>query len=160
MGAETNVNSINYSDQREFDIFFASAFDKYDRNKDGKIDYNEFQPLVNEMCQLITKKYGYGPTVDKIKQAWNTMDSNKSGFITRREFSAKAKNDVENILSQFGSGVQPGYAPQPGHVPQPCHVPQPVFGPQPGYSSHGQSGYSSHGQSGYSSHGHSQQKKW
>ena len=169
MGAQANVKSINYGDQKEFDRFFATAFDKYDKNKDGKIDYNEFQPLVNEMCQLITQKYGYGPTVDKIRQAWNTMDKNKSGFITRQEFSAKAKREVEAILSQPqpGQGAQPGYGPQPGNIPQPGYGPQPGNIPQPGYSSHGHSGYSSHGQSGYSSHGYGphsgfppQQQKW
>ena len=108
MGAQVNYSTVNYQDQREFDRFFATAFDKYDRNRDGKIDYKEFQPLVNEMCQLITKKYGAGATVDKIKQAWYAMDTNKSGYITRQEFSTRAKREVERILSQ------PGHA-QPGH---------------------------------------------
>ena len=120
MGAKVNVNSINYSDQREFDRFFATAFDKYDRNRDGKIDYKEFQPLVNEMCQIISQKYGYGPTVDKIKQAWYAMDTNRSGYITRQEFSTKAKREVERILRQPGS--QPGYGAhgygaQQGYIP-------------------------------------------
>ena len=107
MGAQVNYNTINYRDQQQFDYFFATAFDKYDRNRDGRIDYNEFQPLVNEMCQLITQKYGYGPTVDKIRQAWYSMDKNRSGYITRQEFSTKAKREVERILSQPGYGAQP-----------------------------------------------------
>ena len=123
-----NVNSVNYRDQSEFDRFFATAFDKYDRNRDGKLDYREFQPLVNEMCQLITKKYGSGATVDKIRQAWYAMDTNRSGTITRQEFSAKAKREVERILSQPGYGAQPGYG--PGHAPQ-HHGPQPGYGVQP-----------------------------
>ena len=128
MGANVNVNTVNYKDQREFDRFFATAFDKYDRNRDGKLDYREFQPLVNEMCQLITKKYGSGATVDKIRQAWNAMDTNRSGTITRQEFSTKAKREVERILSQPGYGAQPGYG--PGQVPQ-HHGPQPGYGVQP-----------------------------
>ena len=111
MGATVNTKTINYQDQKEFDRFFATAFDKYDRNRDGKIDYREFQPLVNEMCQLITKKYGAGATVDKIKQAWYAMDTNRSGTITRQEFSTKAKREIERILSQPGYGAQPGYGP-------------------------------------------------
>ena len=67
MGATVNYSTINYRDQQQFDYFFATAFDKYDRNRDGRIDYNEFQPLINDMCQMITQKYGYGPTVDKIQ---------------------------------------------------------------------------------------------
>ena len=66
MGAQVNYSTINYRDQQQFDYFFATAFDKYDRNRDGRIDYNEFQPLVNEMCQIIAQKYGTGPTLDKI----------------------------------------------------------------------------------------------
>ena len=109
MGVNVNYSGINYRDQREFDYFFATAFDRYDRNRDGRIDYNEFQPLVNDMCQMITQKYGYGPTVDKIRQAWYAMDFNRSGYITRQEFSTKAKYEVERILSQPGYGAQPGY---------------------------------------------------
>ena len=128
MGATVNYNTINYRDQQQFNNFFATAFNKYDRNRDGKIDYNEFQPLINEMCQMITQKYGYGPTVDKIRQAWSTMDTNRSGYITRQEFSTKAKREVERILSQpqTGYGVQPGYG-------VPHHVAQPQYGPHPGY---------------------------
>ena len=138
MGAQVNYNTINYRDQQQFDYFFATAFDKYDRNRDGKIDYREFQPLVNEMCQLITQKYGYGPNIEKIKQAWYAMDTNRSGYITRQEFSTRAKREVERILSQPGyTGAQPGYG-QPGYAQpgygQPGYV-QPGLGPhhQPGY---------------------------
>ena len=138
MGAQVNVN---YRDQQQFDRFFANAFDKYDRNRDGRIDYNEFQPLVNEMCQLIAQKYGNSPTVDKIRQAWYTMDSNRSGYITRQEFSTKAKREVERILSQpntaqAGYGHQPGYG-APHHGVQPGYGAQPGYGVQPGYGAHG-----------------------
>ena len=125
MGSTVNYNTINYRDQQQFDYFFATAFDKYDRNRDGKIDYKEFQPLINEMCTLITQKYGYGPNIEKIKQAWYAMDTNKSGYITRQEFSTRAKREVERILSQPGYGAQTGHV-QPGHGVQPGYV-------QPGY---------------------------
>ena len=125
MGVNVNYSTIGYRDQQQFDYFFATAFDKYDRNRDGKIDYREFQPLVNEMCQLITQKYGYGPTVEKIKQAWYAMDTNRSGYITRQEFSTRAKYEVERILSQPSYGAQPGYGARPG------------YGAQPGYGAPG-----------------------
>ena len=114
-------------------------FDRYDRNRDGRIDYNEFQPLVNDMCQMITQKYGYGPTVDKIRQAWYTMDFNRSGYITRQEFSQKAKYELERILSQPGH-AQPGYGAQPAYgAPHHAHgYAQPGYGPQPGYVAPGQ----------------------
>ena len=139
MGINVNYNTINYRDQQQFDYFFATAFDRYDRNRDGRIDYNEFQPLVNDMCQMITQKYGYGPTVDKIRQAWYTMDFNRSGYITRQEFSQKAKYELERILSQPGH-AQPGYGVQPAYgAPHHAHgYAQPGYGPQPGYAAPGQ----------------------
>ncbi len=121
MGATINTQTINYRDQQYFNQFFATSFDKYDRNRDGKIDYREFQPLVNDMCQQIIQRYGNGPTVDKIKQAWYAMDSNRSGYITRQEFTTKAKREIERILSQ-PNYVQPGYGHQAqgyGHYAQP-----------------------------------------
>ena len=129
MGVNVNYSTIGYRDQQQFDYFFATAFDKYDRNRDGKIDYNEFQPLVNEMCQLIIRKYGNGPTVDKIRQAWSAMDFNRSGYITRQEFSTRAKYELERILSQPNYGPQAGYGAQPGYG-APGYV-------APGYGAHG-----------------------
>ena len=121
MGATINTQTINYRDQQYFNQFFATSFDKYDRNRDGKIDYREFQPLINDMCQQIVQRYGNGPTVDKIKQAWYAMDTNRSGYITRQEFTTKAKREIERILSQ-PNYVQPGYGHQAqgyGHYAQP-----------------------------------------
>ena len=163
MGANVHVGTT-YQNQTEFDRFFATAFDKYDRNRDGRIDYNEYQPLINEMCSIIQRKYGSGPTLDKIRQAWLSLDKDKSGYITRAEFSTRAKKEIERVLSQAGG--QPGYG-QPGHVQpgygQPGHV-QPGYG-QPGYGQPGhvqpgyvQPGYGAHGPQGYGQpgyhHGH------
>ena len=144
MGATINVNSINYRDQAYFNQFFATSFDRYDRNRDGKIDYREFQPLVNEMCNMIIQRYGNGPTVDKIRQAWYAMDINRSGYITRQEFSTKAKREVERILSQPNYGYGQQYPPQqmPPHMAHPQYGPphqafMPAHGPmQYGYGPH------------------------
>ena len=125
MGATVNVNSINYRDQAYFNQFFATSFDRYDRNRDGRIDYREFQPLVNEMCNMIIQRYGNGPTVDKIRQAWYAMDINRSGYITRQEFSTKAKREVERILSQPNYGYGQQYPPQQ----MPPHMAHPQYGP-------------------------------
>ena len=115
MGANVDYSTINYRDQQQFDYFFATAFDRYDRNRDGRIDYREFQPLINDMCNMIIQKYGNGPTVDKIRQAWYAMDRNQSGYITRQEFTTKARYEVERILSQPNYGPQAGYGAQPGY---------------------------------------------
>ena len=134
MGSTVNHTTINYQDQQYFNQFFATSFDKYDRNRDGKIDYNEFQPLINDMCQKIIQKYGNGPTVDKIRQAWYAMDTNRSGYITRQEFSTKAKREIERILSQ------PNYAPQPMNP----HMAHPMQ-PHQVYPQHGPMNYGPHG---------------
>ena len=117
MGVDFDYRLVDYRSQAEFDYFFATAFDRYDTNHDGVIDYAEFQPLINDMCQIITKRYGYGPTVDKIRAAWSALDFNKSGYITRNEFSYRARYELERILTQ------PDYIPL-GYVPYgPAYVP-------------------------------------
>ena len=155
MGVNVHYGT-DYQNQAEFDRFFATAFDKYDRNRDGRIDYNEYQPLINDMCMMIQRKYGTGPTLDKIRQAWMSLDKDRSGFITRAEFSTRAKREIERILTQQG-GVG-GARPQPGYG-QPGYV-QPGYGQQgygkPGY---GQQGYvqPGYGQQGYGQQGYGQQ---
>ena len=122
MGVDFDYRTIDYRSQAEFDYFFATAFDRYDTNGDGVIDYAEFQPLINDMCQIITKRYGYGPTVDKIRAAWSALDFNKSGYITRNEFSYRARYELERILTQ------PDYIPL-GYVPYgPAYVPPAYLG--------------------------------
>ena len=158
-----------YQNQNEFNNFFVSTFDKYDRNRDGKLDRTEFQPLINEMCQTVQQRYGSGPTLDKIRQAWMTLDRDNSGFITRDEFSRRARAEVERILNDPGYNPQgynpqgygqpgysqPGYG-QPGFGPH-GFGPHGGFGPQPGY---GQPGYGQQGygpQPGYGQQGYGQQ---
>ena len=112
MGVNTYYG-YDYQNQTEFDRFFATAFDRYDRNRDGKIDYNEYQPLINDMCAMIQSKYGTGPTLDKIRQAWMSLDRDRSGYITREEFSIRAKKEMVRILGEQGGYNQHGY-PQGG----------------------------------------------
>ena len=144
-----------YQNQNQFNQYFGSTFDKYDRNRDGRLDRTEFQPLINDMCNQIQQSYGSGPTLDKIRQAWMTLDRDGSGFITREEFSNRARAEVERILnspSQGGYG-QPGYG-QPGYG-------QPGFGQQgfgqqgfgqPGFGPHGFGPHGGFGQPGYGPH--------
>ena len=134
MGVSFDYRTINYSSQAEFDYFFATAFDRYDVNRDGVIDYAEFQPLINDMCQIITQRYGYGPTVDKIRAAWSALDFNRSGYITRNEFSYRARYELERILTQ-PDYIPPGYVPAAygvyGYNPYPTPVYVPPCYPQP-----------------------------
>ena len=156
MGVEVNYGNA-YQNQDEFDRFFATAFDRYDVNRDGKIDYNEYQPLINDMCSLIQRKYGTGPTLDKIRQAWMSLDRDNSGYITRYEFSRRAKEEVERILAQSGGYGAQGYG-QAGYGRQGYGAQgygQAGYG-QPGYGAqgYGQGGY---GQPGYGQPGYAQQ---
>ena len=171
-----NVHYGNeYRNQSEFDRFFATAFDRYDRNRDGRIDYNEYQPLINDMCNMIQQKYGSGPTLDKIRQAWMSLDRDNSGFITRHEFSTRAKREVERILAQQGGAGygqqgygQPGYGQQgygqPGYG-QPGYGQPGYGGPHGGFGPHGgyppqhipPSGQAGYGQGGYGQPGYPQQ---
>ena len=73
MRVDLNYRTINYHNQTEFYYFFPTAVDRFDRNRDGVIDYNEFQPLINSICQMSTQRYRYGPTVDKIRAAWRWL---------------------------------------------------------------------------------------
>ena len=167
MGVEFNYG-YQYQNQAEFDRFFATAFDRYDVNRDGKIDYNEYQPLINDMCAIIQRKYGSGPTLDKIRQAWMSLDRDRSGYITRHEFSIRAKREVERILAQSGYGQQgygqqgygaqgygqAGYAQQPGYGQQLGYGQQGYGQPGYGQGGYGQQGY---GQPGYGQGGYAQQ---
>ena len=158
MGVQVHYGN-EYQNQTEFDRFFATAFDRYDRNRDGKIDYNEYQPLINDMCMMIQRKYGTGPTLDKIRQAWMSLDKDRSGYITRHEFSTRAKQEVERILAQQNQpGYQPGYQ-QPGYQQPGYQQPgyqQPGY-QQPGYQQHGHHGGHHHKQQGYGSQGYGNQ---
>ena len=66
MGVDVNYRTIDYRNQAEFDYFFATAFDRYDRNRDGVIDYHEFQPLINDMCQMVQRKYDILPEMNLV----------------------------------------------------------------------------------------------
>ena len=154
-----NVHYGNeYQNQSEFDRFFATAFDKYDKNRDGRIDQREFQPLINDMCSMIQKKYGSGPTLDKIRQAWMSLDKDRSGFITRTEFSTRAKKEVENILKQQGGQGygQQGYG-QQGYGHQ-GYGQQQAYGPHGGYNQ--QQAYGVHGPHGHHQQGYPQQQAY
>ena len=113
------------------------------------------------MCNMIQKKYGSGPTLDKIRQAWMSLDRDNSGYITRQEFSTRAKQEIERILSQPGQAGygqqgygQPGYGQQgygqPGYGQQGYGQQHHAHGPHGGY---GQAGY---GQAGYGQQGYGQ----
>ena len=156
MGVNVHYGN-DYRNQSEFDRFFATAFDKYDRNRDGRIDYNEYQPLINDMCNMIQQKYGSGPTLDKIRQAWMSLDRDNSGYITRQEFSTRAKQEIERILSQPGQAGygQQGYG-QAGYGQQHGHGPHGGYGQQGyGQGGYGQPGYiPPSGQAGYGQQGY------
>ena len=85
------------------------------------------------------------------------MDFNRSGYITRHEFSTRAKYEIERILTQpdyvpppsaSGPYVVPPYPPQPHYGSPPAYPPH--YGPPPAYPPHyGAPGYGAPGYGGY-----------
>ena len=111
MGNELQrMQGRNYNDRTQFNNYFQSEFDKYDRNHDGKIDQNEFMPMVNDMCNKINAEYGqYDPNIaNKIRQAWQSIDKDGSGYITKDEFTTQAQRKLQQILNSSGYGGQQG----------------------------------------------------
>ena len=170
MGVNVHYGN-DYRDQSQFDQFFATAFDKYDRNRDGVIDHNEFQPLINDMCAMVQQKYGSGPTLDKIRQAWYQLDKDGSGYITRQEFSTRARREVERILASDAGYGQQGYGQQgygqqgygqqgygqQGYPPHGGYGPHGGYPPQQGYGQQGYPPQQGYGQQGYGQQGYGQQ---
>ena len=111
MGNELQrMQGRNYNDRTQFNNYFQSEFDKYDRNHDGRIDQNEFMPMVNDMCNKINAEYGqYDPNIaNKIRQAWQSIDKDGSGYITKDEFTTQAQRKLQQILNSSGYGGQQG----------------------------------------------------
>ena len=109
MGANFDYNSINYRNQSEVDTFLSTTFDRYDRNRDGVIDYREFQLMKDDIYQMITRKYGYGPTADKLRAALPALNVERGKYITRNEFIYKAKYEVQNLLTSLNYTSGGGY---------------------------------------------------
>ena len=126
MGANFDYTSINYRDQREVDNFLLTTFDRYDRNRDGVLDYTEFQIMKDDLYQTINKRYGYGPTGDKLRAFLPALDIKRGNYITRSEFMYRAKNEVLKIFTSLNytsggyySGMSGIYGPPPPPPPPP-----------------------------------------
>lgn len=59
------------------------AFNKYDKDHNGTIEYDEYVTMTNE----IFKYHAYGPAEKEIKEVFDQADRiNKDGRITKEEF--------------------------------------------------------------------------
>ena len=43
--------------------------------------------MINDICQIITRPYVYGPKVDEIRAAWSALDFKRIWYITRNKLS-------------------------------------------------------------------------
>ena len=63
----------------------SEAFEMFDRNKDGKIDFNEFKETWNYI--------GLKADDDELRRIFDQFDTNKDGLISDAEF-------IEAILEE------------------------------------------------------------
>ena len=81
-------------DQVAFDKAFEESFNHYDKNKDGIIDfieYNEF--LQNFLARMGRKCYN----IANMEMQWERADKDKNGEITKEEF----KKEFTKRMKEF-----------------------------------------------------------
>ena len=82
------------SNEKEFNRVFEETFDEYDKNKDGVIDfieYNEF--LQNFLARMGRKCYN----IANMEMQWERADKDKNGEITKEEF----KKEFTKRMKEF-----------------------------------------------------------
>ena len=82
--------------QAAFDKAFEETFNNYDKNKDGIIDfveYNEF--LQNFLARMGRKCYNIANTT----MQWERADKDKNGEITKEEF----KKEFTKRMNEFAN---------------------------------------------------------
>lgn len=62
---------------------FRVAFDKYDADGSGEIEFDEFSDMVQELLKIPS---GHELPYDRLMTMWRTADMNQKGFLDFREF--------------------------------------------------------------------------
>ena len=91
---QTLISRQNYRQSRKF---FAMMFDIYDRNHDGKLDFNEYIYALSALTGANRLR--------TIETLYNFFDRNNQGYITRQEFNARKKLAAQ-FLGQYKTGIQ------------------------------------------------------
>ena len=81
--------------EKVYEDFMSEYWDKYDVNKDGKLDKSEFKTFITDIYMDVLSQQNGGIAVDKtmlqtkidseFEQIFNDFDSDRNGFITKDE---------------------------------------------------------------------------
>ena len=82
------------ADPKRFNEKFETLFSKYDKNRDGTIEFNEYQEFMKEML-IGMGRTKIQPTL--IYSYFERADSDKSGQIEKEEF----RKEVKKRLREF-----------------------------------------------------------
>ena len=82
------------NDQDKFDDKFEEVFVKYDKNKDGKINYVEYGAFINDFFEAMgRKKPSYNADVTFFSRA----DKDRDGAIDKEEFKVDFKKRMNRL---------------------------------------------------------------
>ena len=84
-------NKINNA-RKTYGLDLSEAFASFDKNHDGRISKNEFVQVFREM--------GVGLNKDQLDELWNTMNSDRDGYISYVEFISQFKSSVREQETQ------------------------------------------------------------
>ena len=99
--SKKNVEAIKeakrlLNDNAAFDKAFDECFAKYDKNKDGNIDLNEYLSFLQDMLtQMGRKKFDFKTSAYNFEKA----DSDNNGQISKAEFKKEFHKRLRNFAN-------------------------------------------------------------
>lgn len=82
------------NDQDKFDEKFEEVFVKYDKNKDGKINYVEYGDFMNDFFEAMGKKK---PSHNVDVTFFSRADKDRDGTIDKEEFKTDFKKRMNRL---------------------------------------------------------------
>ena len=82
------------NDQDKFDEKFEEVFVKYDKNKDGKINFAEYGAFVDDFFEAMGRKK---PSHNVDETLFNKADKDRSGAIDKEEFKVDFKKRMNRL---------------------------------------------------------------
>ncbi len=80
----------------KFSNYADSAFDKYDTNRTGYIEYTEFRKVLDDLAGVFCK--GENIAEEEVKKNFELIDTDKDGKISKGEF---ANSTILKLLEVF-----------------------------------------------------------
>ena len=93
---KTSLKSI-LSDESKYNDYSDSAFDKVDTDKNGYIEKEELNKLIQELVNKIKKDTKIPE--DKVKSALELMDTDGDGRISKEEFRKTSRTKLLSVVS-------------------------------------------------------------